>query len=244
MVCLIHASIFIERLYASLRLGHYENSEASKPTLSVFLLIFSCASALTIVYFMLIADDKDEKITHCLSFSATKMGNSFYTLFCCQFYFEIGLFMSQFLLRNYNRLQQQDITKTLGCKYQLFENLQVLEQITPIIITCSLVIGTYNLTALLLRLFKDVISKNLYILLTFYIWVMPHLPYLMSFLSFRIIRENIRSKTERLKDAVTSSEEAVFSFSMYKWDEAYDRRFNVTVGKIRWWNKICRLINL
>ncbi|CAL2051923.1 unnamed protein product [Caenorhabditis brenneri] len=228
--CLIglnHWAMFLERLYATLRMSKYEKS---LPFLGIILVVLIIVIAYFVVKVIMIPEDPLEYVPSCLSISATKIGNGLYWLFTIQSGMEILLAFFQLLLLRFNRKRCEKVKHlddNLSEKYQMNENLAVSEQMSPLVITCSMVIGFYQIIAIVLRRFRLDMTKNNYTILAFAIFIIPHLPLILNLMSVYTLHKQLKARDEMAKKAVKIDIErnANFSNDFYNWDEGFNFKY-------------------
>ncbi|KAF1749315.1 hypothetical protein GCK72_025782 [Caenorhabditis remanei] len=241
--CLIplnHVAMNFERFWATIRLSKYEKSNSILGISLIFIMVFV---ATLIVYLVMLPEDFTEYAPTCLSFSATRIGNNIYFLYISQGIMEISMIVVLQLLVLFNKKRKLDIIdENLSKKFQRNENLAVLQQIGPLIIVTAAVIGAYNGVALLIRPFRDHFTKNQYIIIVFGIFIIPYLPFLLTYFSYRTIQKHLKDREMLAKQAVEIDviANANFSNDQLLWDTYYIAKYGKKQPKIstvRCWKK-------
>lgn len=121
------------------------------------------------------SEDPDELVPHCLSLSASQLGNAMYLGFGGQLTVETLVIISALLLKAVNKKGDSPLMYMkkdgLSSKFQSRENNDVLEKLFPsVVVTAGIIFGYLNV-AMYVRIIKDLLSKNTYIIVTFLVFV-------------------------------------------------------------------------
>lgn len=124
----------------------------------------------------------------------------------------------------------------------------------PLIITCSLVIGGYNIVAIAIRPFRGFLTKNTYsiivsaifvsfffnkILLQMIFQVIQYLPFLLTVIAYYMVKKQTKERAEQTQKSVQLDiiANAEFTNDFYNWDSSYSAKFDKTTRAKRWWQK-------
>ncbi|CAI2355797.1 unnamed protein product [Caenorhabditis sp. 36 PRJEB53466] len=209
LTTLTHASLVLERAYATCKLGEYEYMG---PKLGIALGSASLLLAFAVMENITAHEDSSEMLTNCFAFSSSpSIGDRVYSMFRFQLALEIVTWAGYIFLIDYHRKKvRQQSEGHLGDRFQGLENMIVLKQLGPLILTSSAIIGVYIVTSSTGRLFRSSFTLPHYkqFLSSIFVSVMsrfmPHNSLISMSMYYFLFKWGFEEKKKRMEDTLTS----------------------------------------